>query len=91
MKNVRLLLVCSIAIISASCQTTGRFNRPKVTQCWGLSDGKAFCIHPDGKEEEVDPVGFVMTSPDDYEVIETYVDSIELRLEKCIRDPKRCQ
>lgn len=88
--SARLLLVCFIAIISTSCQTTGRFNRPKVTQCWGLQNGKAFCIQPDGKEEEVDPVGYVMTSPDDYNIIETYVDSIELRLEKCIRQPNKC-
>lgn len=89
--SAKLLLACFFVIIASSCNTAGRFGRPKVTQCWGLSDGNAFCIHPDGKEEYVDPVGYVMTSPDDYNIIETYVDSIELRLEKCIRDPKRCQ
>lgn len=89
--SAKLLLVCFIAITASSCQTPGRFNRPKVSQCWGLQSGKAFCIHPDGSEEELDPVGYVMTSPEDYNTIETYVDSIELRLEKCLRDRKRCQ
>lgn len=88
MRNARLLLVCFIAII-AGCNTT-RFNRPEVAQCYGLESGNLFCIFK-GEEYEVKPTNYICTSPDDYNIIETYVDSIEFRLEQCLKNPKRCQ
>ena len=86
--SVRPLLAFFIAIIASSC--VSRFNRPDVPQCVGLDNGKVFCVFKD-QEFEVPVKNMICTDPDSYNTIELYVDSIELRLEKCLRNPKKCQ
>lgn len=86
--NAKLLLALFIAIIASSC--VSRFNRPDVPQCVGLSNGSVFCVFKD-EEYEAPVTNMICTDPDSYNAIEIYVDSIELRLEKCLRNPKKCQ
>ena len=86
--NAKLLLALFIATIASSC--VSRFNRPDVPQCVGLSNGSVFCVFKE-KEYEVPVTNMICTDPDSYNTIEIYVDSIELRLEKCLRNPKKCQ
>ena len=92
--SARILLVLFIAITASSC--VSRFNRPDIPQCVGMSNGKVFCVVTDPNSDtpleiEVPVKNYICTDPDSYNIMETYVDSIELRLENCLRNPKKCQ
>jgi len=74
-----------------SCQTNGHFNNPDAELCIIMQDLSAYCKNSTGEFEVKEPVNFIATSPQSYDLIEDHVSCIEKELIKCYKSSKRCK
>lgn len=91
MSNVKLLFVCFTILILSSCVRDQRLNRPNLPLCIVLEKGSCYCSFDDTDYEVPNCSSFLATDPQSYQVLENYVDSIELRLLNCLNNPKKCK
>jgi hypothetical protein len=86
MKNVKLLALFLMTLITCSCQTTGEFfNRPNVS----LSINNECTAYQNG--ELIDATNYISVSPDDYNLMQDYYSDKEYRLMICLKFPRRCR
>lgn len=92
MMNVKSLLGCfTILLILSSCVSDYRLRRPKAPLCIILEGKGCQCAFGTEDYYVKDCTGYLGTDPDSYGIYEKYVDSIELRLLKCLKTPKKCE
>lgn len=92
MKNVsKCFAYFTLLNITLSCVSNGSFTRPNAALCVVLSDHSLFCKKQDVEYDVADPVNYLCTDPDSYDLLEERNNCLEKELKKCYSNPKACK